>query len=540
MSVLFEDFQPSPDRMPAIVSRYSADYDALSRRHSAPFSPVRRSRLRRFLGDWQEALEQVNFDSLTRADRADWLLLRGHLAAEGRELDAEERVWAAAAPLLPFAHSLIALEERRLSLEDVEPEAAAETLHWAAAQIRELSNSLPGDADRNSAARILSELTPMLERWHGFYHGYDPLFTWWAEKPYAALTEAHSGYADCLQSGEPTLISPIGREALVADLRAAQIAYTPEELIAAGDAEMRWCRAELMRAASEMGQGDDWRAALELVKRGHEAPGRQPALVRDLAREAIEYVEREDLLTVPPLARETWRMAMMSAERQKVNPFFLGGEQIIASFPTQEMEQPQKQMSLRGNNRAFARATVQHELIPGHHLQAFYQSRFRPYRQLFYTPFWTEGWTLHWEMLLWKRGFARTPEERVGMLFWRQHRAARVRFSLAYHLGQMTAKECVTLLVDEVGHEPDNAEAEVRRSFEGRYDPLYQCAYLIGGLQMHTLYRELVEGGTMSARAFHEAVLRENCLPLTLLRALLTDAPLERSGPADWRFLDGT
>ena len=538
MSVSLDEFQSSPDRMPALIARYEADSGALCRRYSASFSPVRRERLRRFLCDWQETLELVEFDTLTRDACADWLLLRGHLIAEGRELDTEERQWESAAPLLPFAGSLIALEDRRLALEDVEPEAAAETLDRAAGQVRELIGSLPEGADRNHAVRILADLPPMLARWFGFYHGYDPLFTWWVEKPYAALTDALSDYVACLHSDEAILVSPIGREALLDDLRTAQIAYTPEELMAAGDAELRWCRAELVRAAQEMGQGDDWRAALELVKRGHVAPGRQPALVRDLAREAIGYVEQEDLLTIPALARETGRMAMMSAERQKINPFFLGGEQIIVSFPTNEMEQPQKQMSLRGNNRAFARATVQHELIPGHHLQSFYQERFRPYRQLFYTPFWTEGWTLHWEMLLWECGFARTPEERVGMLFWRQHRAARVRFSLAYHLGQMTAAECVTLLVDEVGHEQSNAEAEVRRSFEGHYDPLYQCAYLIGGLQMHALYRELVETGQRSARAFHEAVLRQNCMPLTLLRALLTEAPLERSGPADWRFLE--
>ena len=538
MSLSPDEFQPSPDRMPALIARYEADAGALRRRYSAPFSPVRRDRLRRFLSDWQQTLDCVEFDTLTRDDRADWLLLRGHLAAEARVLDAEEQLWEAAAPLLPFAASLIALEDRRLALEDVEPEAAAETLDRAATQVRGLIETLPGDADQNSAARVLAELPPILRGWFEFYHGYDPLFTWWAQKPYAALTEALSDYADCLQSGDTTLVSPIGCAALLDALQAAQIAYTPEELMAAGDAELRWCRAELVRAAQEMGQGNDWRAALKRVKCGHVAPGRQPALVRDLAREAIDYVEREDLLTVPALARETGRMAMMSPERQKVNPFFLGGEQIIVSFPTDEMEHSQKQMSLRGNNRAFARATVQHELIPGHHLQAFYQERFRSYRQLFYTPFWTEGWTLHWEMLLWERGFARTPEERVGMLFWRQHRAARVRFSLAYHLGQMTAAECVTLLVEEVGHEQASAEAEVRRSFEGHYDPLYQCAYLIGGLQMHALYREMVEGGQMTARAFHEAVLRQNCMPLTLLRALLTETPLERGGPADWRFLE--
>ena len=78
-------------------------------------------------------------------------------------------------------------------------------------------------------------------------------------------------------------------------------------------------------------------------------------------------------------------------------------------------------------------------------------------------------------------------EERAGMLFWRMHRCARIVFSLGFHLGDMTAQECIDMLVDEVGHERDNAAAEVRRSFLGDYDPLYQLAYLIGGSEVHAL-----------------------------------------------------
>jgi uncharacterized protein (DUF885 family) len=139
-------------------------------------------------------------------------------------------------------------------------------------------------------------------------------------------------------------------------------------------------------------------------------------------------------------------------------------------------------------------------------------------------------------MLLWDLGFAQTPEDRIGMLFWRLHRCARVLFSLSFHLGEMTPQECVDLLVNDVGHERDNATAEVRRSFGGTYDPLYQCAYLIGGLQVRALHQELVGSGRMTHTAFHDAVLRENCMPIALLRALLADLPLEREFPSDWRF----
>jgi uncharacterized protein (DUF885 family) len=112
-----------------------------------------------------------------------------------------------------------------------------------------------------------------------------------------------------------------------------------------------------------------------------------------------------------------------------------------------------------------------------------------------------------------------------------------VLFSLRFHLGEMSPAECVSLLTDEVGHERENAVAEVRRSFEGGYDPLYQCAYLIGGFQVRALYQEATGTGEMTPRQFHDAFLRQNCLPIAALRAYLLNLPLEKGTHlGDWRF----
>ena len=179
----------------------------------------------------------------------------------------------------------------------------------------------------------------------------------------------------------------------------------------------------------------------------------------------------------------------MTPERQRVNPFFLGGSEIIVSYPTNTMSHADKLMSMRGNSPAFSRSTVFHELIPGHHLQFHYMARHNPHRNLFQTPFWIEGWAVYWELLLWERGFpgeigegqewaTDEAENRIGMLFWRMHRCARIIFSLRFHLGQMTPRECIDLLVERVGHERATAEGEVRRSFAGEYSPLYQACLL--------------------------------------------------------------
>jgi uncharacterized protein (DUF885 family) len=162
--------------------------------------------------------------------------------------------------------------------------------------------------------------------------------------------------------------------------------------------------------------------------------------------------------------------------------------------------------------------------------------RYNAHREAFATPFWHEGGALYWEMLLWDLGFPRSPEDRIGMLFWRSHRAARIIFSLSFHLGRMTPQEAVDFLVARVGHERANAEAEVRRSFNGSYSPLYQAAYMLGGLQIRALRQELVGGGRITDKQFHDAILQGGPMPIELMRARLTASPLPRDYAARWRF----
>ena len=322
----------------------------------------------------------------------------------------------------------------------------------------------------------------------------------------------------------------------MSELQSEMIPYTPEELIDLANKEFAWCENEMKKASREMGFGDDWKKALEKVKNTYVEPGKQPELIRDLAVEAIKFVDDHDLVTVPQLARDTWRMEMMTPERQLVSPFFLGGETILVSYPTNTMTHEQKLMSMRGNNPSFSRATVFHELIPGHHLQGFMTARYRPYRGLFGTPFWTEGNALYWELLFWDMGFQQKPEDKVGALFWRMHRCARIIFSLSFHLEKMTPQECIDLLVNRVGHERDNATAEVRRSFDGSYGPLYQIAYLIGGLQQYSLHRDLVDSKKMTNRQFNDALLHENRIPIEMIRAVLTNQKLTRDYKTSWKF----
>jgi hypothetical protein len=104
----------------------------------------------------------------------------------------------------------------------------------------------------------------------------------------------------------------MGRDALLLDLRNEMIAYTPEELMELAEYGSWPGGTAAPRGARELGYGDDWHAALEHVKGLHVEPGEQIHLVTEFAREAEDFLEERDLVTVPPLAREIWRMEMLS------------------------------------------------------------------------------------------------------------------------------------------------------------------------------------------------------------------------------------
>jgi hypothetical protein len=516
------------------------------------YSPEQRERLLAVHKEYLKGLEQLDFDSFSMYGKVDYLLLKKEIGKEIGQLKDAEINDQAILKYIPFATDIYALEKDRRRGKAMDWQTVAAKLK-AILKVVEASNaSLSKETTLNkklsaTVNEAISGLKTRLRGFYEFYKGYDPLFDWWVPKPYDGLTVALTNYAS-LFSGKTTKEpdqkdtdygikgTPIGQAELIRQLSAEMIPYTPEELVKIAEKEFAFCDQELLKASAEMGFGKDWKKAQEKVKESFVAPGKQPELILQLQKVALDFIREHNLIKIPALAEETWGMVMMSAERQLVNPFFTGGREISVSYPTNTMNEGDKLMSMRGNNPYFSRGTVQHELLPGHHLQYYMNSRYKNYRELFTTPFGIEGWTLYWELLLYDKGFAKSPEERIGMLFWRMHRCARIIFSLNYHLGKWTPGQCVDFLVNRVGHEPANAEGEVRRSFEGGYSPLYQVAYMIGGLQLMALKRELVDSGKMSYNEFHERVMKENLIPMEMVRATLTGQSLKRDFTTQWKF----
>ena len=546
----FDTYYQTSEVQPLLVN-YDADKGTLTRFYTITNSPERRERFKKLNQEYLQKLEQLDFDKMKTSSQVDYILFQRTLKNELFLLDKEEKEFAQIVKYIPFADSIYQWEKLRRRGTFLNSESIAHQLFSINKQIQTLSKSvaqenLIADDLSKRAEQTVKGLQAGLKSVYDFYYGYDPQFTWWIQKPYQQIDSSLNNYAALLKSKANKSSSqkedasgivghPIGRDELLRQLQYEFIPYSPEELVDIANKEFAWCDAEMLEASRELGFGDNWKAALEKVKNTYVPEGHQPEMIMDLYNQSVDFIKKHDLITIPPLAEETWRMTMMSPRQQLISPFFLGGEQLLIAYPTPAMDDDAKMMSMRGNNPHFSRATVHHELIAGHGLEFFMNERYKPYRNYF-TPFWIEGWSLYWEFILWDMNFPRNAEDRIGMLFWRMHRCARIIFSLNYQLGNWTPQQCIDFLVDRVGHERANAEGEVRRSFTGGYGPLYQLAYMTGALQFYAMKKELVDTKKMTYKQFNDAILKENSMPVELVRAILTNQKLTRDFTTSWRF----
>src|SRR5262245_51703396 len=201
----------------SLVERYNLDRSALFRRYDVAYSPERYTRLTTFYKSWQQDLAAVPYDSLGVEGRIDYTLLRTRLEYELRLLGREQQWVREASSLTPFAPLITGLLEARGRLETMDAARTAATLDRLTKEIETAMKTVdaPARASGGSsvvadpvrarqinayrAAEVLSSLRNDLAAWNRYYTGYDPMFTWWAAKPYAQADKALTGYIKLLR-----------------------------------------------------------------------------------------------------------------------------------------------------------------------------------------------------------------------------------------------------------------------------------------------------------------------------------------------------
>ncbi len=160
-----------------------------------------------------------------------------------------------------------------------------------------------------------------------------------------------------------------------------------------------------------------------------------------------------------------------------------------------------------------------HEAVPGHHHQLALQQELdiHPLRAngTFFTAF-VEGWGLYSERLGIEMGLYDTPAKEMGRLSYEMWRAARLVVDTGIHAKGWSKQQAVDFMLDNTALSPGNIDAEVNRYITW---PGQALAYKIGELKIRELRTRAEEalGAEFDLRAFHDAVLENGAVPLSVL-----------------------
>ncbi len=174
----------------------------------------------------------------------------------------------------------------------------------------------------------------------------------------------------------------------------------------------------------------------------------------------------------------------------------------------------------RTTPRASAEATAFHEGIPGHHFQVALAAE-RPgahplTRYLFNSGF-GEGWALYAEQVANELGLYSSDLDHLGRLSSDALRAARLVVDAGIHALGWTRQQAIDYMVEHTAESKAFIESEVDRYI---IIPGQATAYMVGRLEIERLRREAEQrmGDRFDIRTFHDRVLEDGSVPLSLLR----------------------
>lgn len=182
------------------------------------------------------------------------------------------------------------------------------------------------------------------------------------------------------------------------------------------------------------------------------------------------------------------------------------------------------------------RTLAYHEAIPGHHFQLALAQNITGvpfFRKVVPFTAYSEGWALYAERVAAEHGFQSDPYDRLGYLTAEIFRAVRLVVDTGIHAKRWTREEALDYMLANTGMPRGDVVAEIERYI---VNPGQACAYKVGQLKILEL-RQRAErrmGDAFDIREFHNVVLLDGALPLSILERQVEDWIAERGGdPAD-------
>jgi len=292
---------------------------------------------------------------------------------------------------------------------------------------------------------------------------------------------------------------------------------TPAQIHDLGLSEVKRIHAEMEQVAASSGFKGDYNAFVTFLRTDPQFYYKDPESLlsgyRDIAKQIDPvlpaFFTRLPRLTygikaIPAYAADSAPAAYYQSGSEKAGRpgWFCANTSNLSSRPKWQMQ-----------------VLTLHESVPGHHLQLSLAQEmenvpeFRKYS--FYTAF-AEGWALYCESLGSELGFYKDPYSKFGQLTFEMWRACRLVVDTGIHTQGWSRQEAIDYLISNAGKTEHEATVEVDRYIAS---PGQALAYKIGQLKIQALRDEAARelGDQFDLRAFHDALLANGSLPLSIL-----------------------
>jgi uncharacterized protein (DUF885 family) len=170
-------------------------------------------------------------------------------------------------------------------------------------------------------------------------------------------------------------------------------------------------------------------------------------------------------------------------------------------------------------------AVLLHETVPGHHLQIARQQELKElplFRRSGGYVAYSEGWGLYAESLGYEMGFYKDPYMRFGALWAEAMRACRLVIDTGIHTKGWGREQSIKYMMDNAGLKAGFATSEIDRYIN---NPGQALGYKIGELRIKAMRAKAQQalGARFDVRRFHNAVLDDGPLPLTVLESRIDE-----------------
>jgi uncharacterized protein (DUF885 family) len=347
---------------------------------------------------------------------------------------------------------------------------------------------------------------------------------------------AYDGYVAFLEEMRPAAAGEwaLGEERYSALLRDKELlGFGARELRDRGQAAYDGLAEDLARCARELRDTDDWKAVLDELNEDHPRTPeemrigyenwteRSRVFLRE--HELVSFPEGEDCAVVP--SPHFQRPVLAVASYMQPPPFSdrMKGH-FFVPFPPDGASDEEVQKRLASNSYPGIPTTAVHEAYPGHHWHlVMMKSNPSRMRQVFRTPYFSEGWALYAERMMREQGFFTDLRHEMFQYEATIFRAARIVVDTSLHMGEMTWDEAVKFMTEHTALTEPTARAEVTRYCAW---PTQASSYLTGCLEIvrirEAFFAARGASDTDALRAFHDRITSSGGLPIALAeRAVL-------------------